>query len=120
MLSTNAIGQMVAGQLLAFRGHAKSASVRINRHHRPTPITVLMGKDDPAAVVPVRFGEDVIVGLLPKPLKLFAGCAGIRWAGSPLLAKGKGNGKQQGGMELGNRQRFGCSIPPAQRTGMDR
>jgi hypothetical protein len=89
MLSTNAIGQMVAGQLLAFRGHAKSASVRINRHHRPTPITVLMGKDDPAAVVPVRFGEDVIVGLLPKPLKLFAGCAGIRWAGSPLLARGR-------------------------------
>jgi hypothetical protein len=119
MLSTNAIGQMVAGQLLAFQGHAKSASVRINRHHRPSPITVLMGKDDPAAVVPVRFGEDVIVGLLPKIPKLPAEKTSAT-LGRLAVVAGEAQRKATGGLALGNRQRFGRSIPPAQRTGMDR
>jgi hypothetical protein len=41
-----------------------------------TPITALTGKDNPAAVVPVRFGERVIVGLLSKLPKMLPGCPG--------------------------------------------
>jgi hypothetical protein len=58
-----------------------------------TPITVLTGKDNPAALLPVRFGEDVIVGLpllkLPKLLADALGDVGQ----ARRRSKGKNDGK---------------------------
>lgn len=71
------------------------------------------GADNPAAVVPVRSGEDVIVGLLLNLPKLQAEHTRRRWAGSPC---GKGKRTDSNGRDgNGNRRRFRRSIPPAQR-----
>ena len=90
--------------------------------HRPfrrTPIAALMGRDDPAVLVPVRFGERVIVGKEENPKLLGADEMPMMWMLRQSFGLGVrleiGEDSATDGRERGSRFRF----PPARRSGVD-